>query len=156
VNPDGSPRWKLRTGSITGSSPIIGEDGTIYVGVNAKVYGVSPQGEKIWEREAISGSVEPVQASLFALEGGYTGFVSRYGMLTLLDPEKKPRWTYYLYGHGHSSPAVGADGTIYTFAHVMNEGYFFRALKSTLPLARSPWPKFRANPQNTGRSPAGK
>ena len=34
LNTNGSLRWKLHTGGITESSPVIGPDGTIYLGVN--------------------------------------------------------------------------------------------------------------------------
>ena len=48
----------------------------------------------------------------------------------------------------HSSPAIGSDGTVY----VGSDDNKLYALKSTsLGLAKSPWPKFGANNQNTGR-----
>ncbi|MGB4374776.1 MAG: PQQ-binding-like beta-propeller repeat protein [Defluviitoga tunisiensis] len=32
MNPDGSLKWKYKTGGLINSSPAIGSDGTIYVG----------------------------------------------------------------------------------------------------------------------------
>ncbi len=51
-----------------------------------------------------------------------------------------------------SSPAIGPDGTVYVGS---NDGRVY-ALASTSVggLARSPWPKFRRDAQNTGRSTA--
>ena len=47
-----------------------------------------------------------------------------------------------------SSPVIGKDGMIY-FA----SGRYLVALAPTngVPLAKSSWPMFRANPQHTGR-----
>jgi hypothetical protein len=42
---------------------------------------------------------------------------------------------------------VGPTGTIY-LPDVGAQG--LTALRGTTPLARSPWPKFRGNPRNTG------
>jgi hypothetical protein len=52
-----------------------------------------------------------------------------------------------LFTYGYGSVGVGADGTIYTF----DSGTYLSALQASVPLAKAPWPKFRANARNTGR-----
>lgn len=149
---DGKLKWKTRTGGIGEPSPVLAADGTVYVGVNEKVMAFDVTGKKMWERVAVADSVLPVEATPVILDGGGLLFVSRYGMLTVLDAARSPASQHYLFGHGKSSPAVAPDGTIYTFAHREGLGYFLRALKSDSPAAKTAWPKFRHDLANTGRT----
>jgi outer membrane protein assembly factor BamB len=153
---DGKLKWKLRTGGVGESSPVLAEDGTVYVGVNEKVMAVDAEGKKLWERLAVADSLQPVEATPLMLSGGGLAFVSRYGLLTVLDASRNPKGTHYLYVHGGSTPAVAADGTIYTFAHREGIGYFIRAVKSGTPLGKTAWPRFRCTPDNAGRLTGGK
>ncbi len=50
-----------------------------------------------------------------------------------------------------SSPALGADGTVYVGSH----DYKLYAIKTdSKGLAKSPWPMRGQTPQHTGRAPA--
>ena len=145
VNPDGHLRWRLRTGGITESSPVIGPGGTIYVGVLQHLWAINPDGKKKWGR--VPGSDDPFETSPVVLADGSICGVSRYGLLFNLDSAQNLVWTYYLNDHGYGSPAVGPTGAIY----VPDNGVGgFSALRATVPLAHSPWPKFRGNARNTG------
>ena len=45
INPDGSRKWRFKTGSYVFSSPAIGSDGTIYVGsYDDYLYAINPDG----------------------------------------------------------------------------------------------------------------
>ncbi len=147
LNRDGSLRWRLHTGSITQSSPVIGQDGLLYVGVNEWLWAISPDGKKKWDR--LDWGRGPIESPPLALADGTVCSVSRYGMLTDLDEKRPEIWIFYLYGNGCASPAVGTDGTIYIRGKWRN----FSALQTGVPLAQSPWPKFRADLANTGRQP---
>jgi hypothetical protein len=59
---------------------------------------------------------------------------------------------YYLYGYGYGSPAVGPTGAIYVPDPGGVAGGGFTALRAGAALARTPWPKFRGNAQNTGNA----
>ncbi|MCB1215814.1 PQQ-binding-like beta-propeller repeat protein [bacterium] len=50
INPDGSFRWEVTLSTSSYSSPMIGYDGTIYVGggSSAKLYAVDPEGNILW------------------------------------------------------------------------------------------------------------
>ena len=142
LNLDGSLRWRLRTGGITESSPVIAQDGVIYVGVNQELWAVNPDGTRKWPRW----NEEPIDASPLALANRTVSFLSRRGYLLTLDEKREPVCSYYGYGAGYACPAVGPTGVSY----VAERGSLFSALDSSLPPARSPWPRFRGNPRNTG------
>ena len=117
----------------------------IYVGVNDWLWVLSPEGKKQWQR--LDWGRALIEASPLALSDRTVCTVSRYGMLTDLDEKRWDIWIFYLYGHGYASPAVGPDGTIYIRGKWNN----FYAVQANVPLAQTPWPKFRADPANTGR-----
>ncbi len=149
---EGNLRWKLRTGGITESSPVIGLEGTVYVGVNKNLWAVDRQGRKLWEQPAtLDAYQEPISATPVALADGSLIVVSHYGLLTAFDQERKMRWKYYLYGYDHGSPVVAEDGTILVCRQVPNVGHAMVALSNRVPLAPSPWPKFRGNLRGDGR-----
>ena len=139
---DGSLRWRLRTGGITESSPVIAQDGVIYVGVNHELWAVNPDGTQKWPRW----NEEPIEASPVALAEGCVSLLSRRGLLLTLDEERRPVSSYWCYGAGYACQAVGPTGVSY----IAERAFLFSALDSNLPLARSPWPKFRGNARNTG------
>ena len=141
-NPDGSLRWRFRTGGITQSSPVLGENDTIYVGVNNKLWWLTPAGKTIWPR----GDGEPFLATPLALANKSTAYMSRRGAQMVLDEKREVICNYYCYGGGYSCAAVGPGGTFY----VIDRGYYLSALDSSLPLAASSWPRFRGNSRNTG------
>jgi len=142
LNPDGSLRWRLRTGGITESSPVIAREGTIYLGVNQELWAINPDGTQKWPRW----NEEPIDASPVALANRTVGYLSRRGLLLTLDENRQPVCKYYCHGAGYASQAVGPTGVSYVAERV----FLFSALDSVLPLAQSPWPKFRGNPRNTG------
>jgi len=57
------------------------------------------------------------------------------------------KWEFLTGGEVFSSPAIGSDGTVYL--GVGNRVYAI--FSSSEGLAQSPWPKFHANNQNTGK-----
>ncbi len=144
LKPSGDLKWRLRTGGITESSPVIGADGMIYVGVNVELWAIQPDGTKKW----VQPYEQSIDAAPLALADDSICFISHYGLLINLEKPDQFRWTYYLYGQGYASPSCGTQGLIY-----IPGPYSYKALKVALPvsLAQSPWPKFRGNPQNTGR-----
>jgi outer membrane protein assembly factor BamB len=146
LNLDGSLRWRLRTGGITESSPVIGPDGTIYVGVLQQVWAINPDGTK---KGPVIGEDYLFETTPVVLADGSICAVPRSGLLIDADPKGNRVWTYYLYGYGYASPAVGPTGAIYV-PDCGIEGVAFTALRASAALAHSPWPKFRGNPRNTG------
>ena len=147
LNPDGTLKWRLKTGGITESSPVIGQDGTLYLGVNQNVWLVSPAGQ----RQTMQLGDVQFEATPVALADGTLCFVSGYGwIITFLTPGDW-KWALYAFGSRTASPAVAASGTIYLAAYLPSHEPGMLALHARVPLANSPWPKFRGNLQNAGR-----
>src|SRR5208282_2880508 len=93
VNPDGSQKWKTNIGGNSNqSSPAVVADGTIYVASSTVPSGGSPCG--------------------FGLSGTFYA----------LNPDGSQKWNFPTSRPIYSSPAIGADGTIY-FAS--NDGTFY-------------------------------
>ena len=67
--------------------------------------------------------------------------------LTAFKPDGDWWWNYPLQGSSRSSPLVGSDGTVYG----ASGGLELHAVQNSVPLAATPWPMFRGNPQHTGR-----
>src|SRR5262249_16022435 len=144
-------KWKLKTGGITESSPVIGKGGTIYDGVNEKLWAILPDGREKWEQAADGGPYAfPIEASPVVLSDESLCISSGSGQLTALNQKRHSNWVFNLQGHGHSSAVVDSSGTIYIGGHILGLGCFFYALPSRTTAAQSPWPKFRGNIRNTG------
>ncbi len=159
VNPDGTRRWELRTGGITASSPVLGMDGTIFVSVNQTHCAITPDGKFKWQRplwndwQCPGGNVPPEffgETAAAVLANGQVVFTGgdAYVMAVPGDNGKLEWvWNYFLPGPSYSSPLVATNGTIY----VLSTSLDFFALQRDVPLAATPWPMFRGNPQHTGR-----
>lgn len=105
VEPNGNPKWewKYEYGEWGGpqafeSSPVIGEDGTIYVADDIAIpnyfFALSPEGEKKWEYKTsiVYGAMDasPVLLSdgtIFAGAHGFSGWVGILGQLVALAPD---------------------------------------------------------------------
>ncbi len=152
LNPDGTLRWKLQTGGITRSSPVLGVDGTIYVSVNQTHCAITPDGKFKWQRafwNAQPGCFGESAAAVLA--NGNVVFTGGDGLVMTVpgaDASLEWIWNYWLFGPSYSSPLVASDGTIY----VLGTWTEMSALDRKVPLAKSPWPMFRADPQHTGRA----
>ena len=117
LNPDGTEKWRFptgpgRTGAVY-SSPAIGPQGTIYVGIgddtDGYVYAISPDGNERWRL----GSIGAVRSSPAIGRDGTIYAASWDGHLYAVDPSGAERWKFQGAGALVSSPAIGASGTIY-------------------------------------------
>lgn len=107
INPDGSKRWKLSTGSFTSSPPALGPDGTIYVAADWRLLAVAPDGTKKWDLDGIPGT--PCIGSDGTLYvTGYPGDGSK--QLWAMSPEGTKKWAF---GDAAYVSVIGADGTLY-------------------------------------------
>ncbi|MBE3136279.1 MAG: PQQ-binding-like beta-propeller repeat protein [Thermoplasmata archaeon] len=107
IYPNGTMKWRTNVGA--GTSPTIGQDGTIYAGWS-KLYAVNP----------VNGSVKWIFNSSGAIQGGtpcnsldgtiYFGTISGY--LIAVNPNGTEAGRAYI-GKCESAPAIGEDGTIY-------------------------------------------
>ena len=103
-------RWSYATGGQIYSSPVIGRDGTIYVGSNDnKLYAINSDGSLKWSYTT-GGWVAVVPA--IAADGTvYVG--SDDAKLYALNQSGSLKWSYTTSQGIRGSPNIGADGTIY-------------------------------------------
>jgi outer membrane protein assembly factor BamB len=139
---DGKLKWRLRTGGITESSPVIGLNGTIYVGVNYELWNIAVDGKKNWARW--DGAA--LDSAAMALADGSTCYMGHWGTALDMIENKELLWMFPLYCVSHAALAPGPQGILYG----PTWSYNFTALRTKVPLAKTPWPKFRGNPRNTG------
>jgi outer membrane protein assembly factor BamB len=149
LHPDGTERWRLHTGDITESSPVLDENGNIYVSVsgldNGHDISVSSDGKKNWDWT----TPVPINASPAVAAGGLIYFSWPWRSIVAVQPGQPIVWRVIIDDNLSSSPVIGGDGTIYVTAE--RSFFAFNSTNRLAPLAKSPWPMFRANPQHTGR-----
>ena len=165
VNPDGSERWSVALNRRTSSSPSIGSDGTIYIGARG-VYAIDPGGFVLWHYEPfltiITTPILGADGTVYVAGTGPSGET----VIAALDSQGRLQWDYHTSpaapprGHYGGSPAIGADGTIFStfFSGSSAEGRegIVHATVETGSASggfeASPWPTERGDRANTGRA----
>lgn len=107
----GASRWVTNVTAAIDSSPVVGPDGTVYVGsVNGTLYALRPaNGETRWEFTA--GSF--ISSSPALGRDGILYFGTGGGRLLAVTGGGQERWSFQTGDVILSSPAIGRDGTIY-------------------------------------------
>jgi len=102
--------WKFHAGGQVWASPVVGFDGTIYVGsTNGNFYAVNPNGTEKWRfstKEDVRGA-----AAIGADGTIYIGSNDRH--FYALRPDGSLKWSYQTNMWVRTHPIIGADGTIY-------------------------------------------
>jgi len=103
--------WTYPTGTINYASPVIGEDGTIYIGSYGTntLYAINPDGTLKWSY--ITGG--KIYHSAAIATDGTIYFGSYDSKFYALNPDGTLKWTYTVGSGITASPTIGADGTIY-------------------------------------------
>lgn len=106
--------WTFNTRSPIRSSPVLGNDGTIYFGAhNGNLYAISAQGKLRWifpTRCRILSSPALTRESNIVVG-------SNDCHVYCIGPSGKQLWKFRTYGRIRSSPCIGIDGTIYVGSH---------------------------------------
>jgi outer membrane protein assembly factor BamB len=106
VRPNGTIKW--RTWVEAGTSPTVGQDGTIYAGWS-KLYAVNPDGAVNW----IFNSVGAIKGGTpCTSQEGIIYFGTTNGYIVAVNPNGTEAWKAPI-GQCESAPAIGEDGTIY-------------------------------------------
>jgi hypothetical protein len=137
------------------SEPAVGSDGSLYV--QTRIHGLwalNPDGSPRWERPEVQpwssaqGGVA-LAAGGILYAGGTDAFYAfdlsgtllwRFVADTALDGDGFPL------GRFPGSPAIGPDGTVYTFTST----HMYAFWASAPPEPNSPWPMWRHDAQRTG------
>ena len=149
LEPAGGERWRFHSGGVTECSPVLDEHGNIYVAGDCSegVYGEMVVSHDGHGRSA-SGLACLVDGSALAVTGRVY-WARPWRTLQAFHADGECLWEAGTAANVSSSPVAGADGTVYVTAQ--NVLYAFEPPGGGVPLARSPWPMFRANPRHTGR-----
>ncbi|MDO9255025.1 MAG: PQQ-binding-like beta-propeller repeat protein [Bacteroidales bacterium] len=147
MKPDGTVKWITKvqaysdqeevTNTISYSTPVVGDDGTIYINTLGyyggwdqynfgMLWAINPDGSEKWRYEtgnfkAGSGSMAPwLRGSAAIGHEGTIYVVSDDGVLHAVNPDGTPKWKFLAYenkgwlrGLDGKPPVVGLDGTIY-------------------------------------------
>jgi outer membrane protein assembly factor BamB len=163
----GQKRWN--NALVSPAPPAIAEDGTVYV-VSGGGFGLSRDtGQIRWRGSYDLGDWMPRAEAALAIGSDGTVYAT-FGALGNCRPPEPPSqepicesftavqaldgvtgqkvWSWKELGGDPTAPAIGPDGTVYVASGITL--YAFRSA-SVRGLAASPWPKFRADAQNTGR-----
>lgn len=146
LNPDGTLRWREALAPGTVSSPVVGSNGFVYAGsADGRLLAFYSIGGPVWS-VALG---QPVETTPL-LDGGGLALVMAGRRLCVVDSygQGSVDWDFRLAGSGAVSVAVGADGTIYCG----DDAGFLYAIRGKGVLDSGPWPKFRHDARNTGRS----
>ncbi|MGB8331143.1 MAG: PQQ-binding-like beta-propeller repeat protein [Polyangiales bacterium] len=108
-----SPRWTYETGARVFASPVVGHDGTIYVGsLDGQFVALDPDGSLKW-RYSAGQKIYP--SALIA--GASIIFGTHQRELVSLSLQGQPRWKLPLEDVVDASATLGPDGRIYVVAN---------------------------------------
>jgi outer membrane protein assembly factor BamB len=151
-NSNGAPLWTFTATEAIDNTPVIGADGAIYFASrDGYVYAVNPQsGAPVQLWESLVGDVFYASPALSAdghlIVAAYAG--EGFTQVVALDRLGEPVWQMFVAGFNDSSPAIGADGSVYVGMH----DYSLYRIHHGAPIAAGPWPKFRRSLVNRGRA----
>jgi outer membrane protein assembly factor BamB len=111
VSAEGVRKWDVAMTAPVDSSPVVGADGTIYIGcVDGRLYALNPaNGATKWTFNARGF----ITSSPAVGADGTLYFGSGAGRLFAVTPEGVERWSFGAGGIIDSSPAIAADGSVY-------------------------------------------
>jgi outer membrane protein assembly factor BamB len=149
--------WEITGLGSDAQSPVIGGDGTVYVGAGGKLHALSPETQDVRWRftPALAGDISTPAVT----EAGYVYALVTIGKKDVDDPDSlyavnsdgTYRWACAL-GEGSSAeifsaPKLDAEGNIY-----IGSGLKAWCVGGVSPPAASSWPQFQADARNTGRA----
>lgn len=110
LNLSGAKRWEFAAGRYVRNHPVIGADGTVYVGASdGNFYALTPEGSPKWN--LFTGATSDYSP---AIGGDGTIYVrSADKRLLAVSPDGKRKWEFQPGQEVLSSPSIGMDGTVY-------------------------------------------
>jgi len=108
-----SPAWTYQTGARVFASPVVGHDGTVYVGsLDGQFVALNPDGSLKW-RYSAGQKIYP--SALVA--GASVIFGTHQKELVSLSLQGQPRWKLPLHDVVDASATLGPDGRVYVVAN---------------------------------------
>ncbi len=123
-----SVKWTYFTGSQV-NSPVIGVDGTVYVGAGGTLYSFFPDGSLNWQFPDIFSARE---APAIGSDG--TVYVDPGNeFLYAINPDGSLKWSFTKGERAGSAPVIGFDGTVYVGGDLLYAVYPSGILKWAYP-----------------------
>ncbi|MCJ8273785.1 MAG: PQQ-binding-like beta-propeller repeat protein, partial [Psychrosphaera sp.] len=137
---DGSEVWRVTSDTIGEiiAKPVIGMDGTLYVGTDRLLLAYHKNGGEKWRVPVLN------VAAMMVLRGGSILLNSNYHNLMIFSANGKQQWHKYIDASVSPQMALSEDGTL----HLGIIGDAIHALQTNLQLAKSTWPMNSQNNQN--------
>ncbi|MSU62969.1 MAG: hypothetical protein EXS31_11350 [Pedosphaera sp.] len=163
INRDGKLAWRSETQNIFVGyefpDPVIGNDGSIYIGSTAGLYNFTSGGERKWvyARNLQFQSTPAIAADgtiYVGADDGPSGSGEEF--LHAINPDGSIQWKFPtgMSGQFYSSPTIWTNGTVIVGGPVvLGQSNKLFAIRGSAPLAKSAWPKYRNDLGNTGRQP---
>ncbi len=120
ITNNGGIKWKYKTDQGILSPPVIGKDGTIFVGCGnyyGPLYAIYPNGTKKWQFN----TCDMIMSSPAIDENGTIYIGSEDGYFYAVHPNGTMKWKFAPGGKIDSSPAIAPDRTIYVGTY--DKGY---------------------------------
>lgn len=153
VTTDGELLWHYEMSMLEIFSPVIGTDGTIYVGtrdgneaVHPAFFALNPDGTLKWSFSSYGGAAPPIVGS-----DGTIYWPTMKNRLLAFSEEGELKWIFVLPGRAEWSseaPALSPDGTLFMGT---TTGVLLAINTDSRGLADSSWPRFRGNNRADGR-----
>jgi outer membrane protein assembly factor BamB len=156
VSGAGTQLWSTGTNHFLAASPVIGADGTVYLGADPDrgLCAVTSAGAISWRSTSEPFSRYPVRATTPATGASGTIYYCVSNSVYAISPQGKVQWVVTAPGPpppqsvlAIGSPLIGPDGTLY--APLGNTLYAIAS--GTNGPADSPWPMYRQNARRTGK-----
>ncbi len=150
LNPNGTVKWSSsKTNGWVTSTPVFGEDGTIYVGSwDSTFYALNSNGTLKWQY--LTGGIINESAVIGNDSVIYFGSNDHY--LYAFNPDSTLRWKLLFPGPEaaiQTTPVIDSTGTLYVGT---SASAFYAVYCSSTGLANSAWPRAGHDNQNTGLS----
>ncbi len=151
TNPDGTLKWKFKTGDDIWGSPVIGFDDVIYIySTDGYLYAVNPDGTEKWKFSGLWAllshlTLTPVIGSdgTIYIGGGTDTYQTKF---YALNQDGTVKWELTLEEPLYSLPTITSDGLIL----VGYDTKLIAIVSESMGLANTSWPKYRNTQDNRG------
>lgn len=143
---DGSVQWSYPLTGPLRSAPVVGPDGTIYVGTSTGLIALNPDIDALTPRLRFV-HVSPDVGTPVIDSNGIIHFMSDKTVMAI-SPGNVPQWQYFIGADADGPLTITRDGVLLVAAE---NGYLYALETGSVGLNPENWPTFQRNARNTGR-----
>jgi len=143
---DGSVLWSYPLTGPLRSAPVVGPDGTIYVGTSTGLIALNEDVDTFTPRLRFV-HVAPDVGTPVIDSNGTIYFMSDKTLMAI-HPNNLPEWQYHVGSYADGPLTITRDGALLVAAE---NGYLYAFETGSVGLNPEQWPTFQRNARNTGR-----